>query len=92
MPKYESWMSHKRVEGTGPMDARIVLVGEAPGVSEVQYGRLLLVRQGSDSLGVEVRRAGRWRRGSIARNSASKMCASTARPIVSPTCGTATPG
>ena len=38
MPKYESWMSHKRVEGTGPMDARIVLIGEAPGVSEVQYG------------------------------------------------------
>ena len=38
MPKYEPWMSHKRVEGTGPMDARIVLVGEAPGVSEVQYG------------------------------------------------------
>ena len=38
MPKYESWMSHKRVEGTGPLDAKIVLVGEAPGVSEVQYG------------------------------------------------------
>ena len=38
MPKYESWMSHKRVEGTGPMDAKILLVGEAPGVSEVQYG------------------------------------------------------
>ena len=38
MPKYESWMSHKRVEGTGPLDAKIVLVGEAPGVSEVHYG------------------------------------------------------
>ena len=30
MPKYESWMSHKRVEGTGPLDARIVLVGVVP--------------------------------------------------------------
>jgi hypothetical protein len=38
VPKYEPWMSHKRVEGTGPLDARILLVGEAPGVSEVQYG------------------------------------------------------
>ena len=38
MPKYESWMSHKQVPGTGPMDAKIVLIGEAPGVSEVQYG------------------------------------------------------
>ena len=39
MPKWEPEHSHIRVKGCGPMDATILLVGEAPGVSEALLGQ-----------------------------------------------------
>jgi len=39
VPKWEPEHSHIRVKGCGPMDATILLVGEAPGVSEALLGQ-----------------------------------------------------
>lgn len=51
MPKYEPWMSHRRVSGWGRLDASIVLIGEAPGTEEAKLGAPFVGASGAKLFG-----------------------------------------